>query len=658
MNATASTIRLVSRVSVVVPAFDVEPYLAACLQSLARQTERDLEVIVVDDGSTDMGRALAERVAARDRRFRVVTQPNRGLGAARNTGIAHATGEFLAFVDGDDVVPDDAYERMLRALDASGSDLATGNVQRLTRQGVSQARFLARTFARARARTHVSRFRPLLADRTAWNKLYRRSFWDAHGFRFPEGVVHEDIPVTLPAHLAARSVDVLAAPVYRWRLREDGALSITQRRLEHRVLRDRLRAVEFVAGHVRLHGTQPLYHAYLQSLVTDDLRLHLDLLDQADEAYRDVFVARANALLEDASPRIFAGLPAIDRLKWRLVRLGLVDELVDVLRFQHTGGTSRPVTRRRRRYHGDYPLRDDRRIPRSTFRLGRDDEDLALVASLDAVERDGDVVRLRGHAYVNGLGAPEPGAQRLGLVALPPGGMRAARLRMTATALPTAPLRRSDLGARRAWAGFEAVLDPAALGAGRWDLFVVARAGGLRRRRARFALATPALVGALDLALPGARLSVTADGALRVEVASRWARIDARRVTGGVLHLHGSFAGAAPVPRLRLRRQSDGMTLVHDAPLGAGTFRAAVPLADLAGVEPSLEAVVTGTPGVHEAWDLALGELALQLPEPLGDIAWASGGHDCTLARTRSGDATLETRRRHAPVALPAAVRT
>ncbi len=211
------------RISVVVPVYDVEAYLAACLQSIARQSERDLEVIVVDDGSSDASRAIAERFAERDPRFRVVAQPNGGLGSARNTGVAHAGGEFLAFVDGDDVVADDAYRRLLGSLDRTGSDLATGNVQRLTRQGTSQAQFLARTFARSRERTHVTRMRSLLADRTAWNKLYRRSFWDAHGFRFPEGVVHEDIPVTLPAHLAADRVDVLAAPVYQWRLREDGA---------------------------------------------------------------------------------------------------------------------------------------------------------------------------------------------------------------------------------------------------------------------------------------------------------------------------------------------------------------------------------------------------------------------------------------------------
>ena len=222
-----------ARISVVVPVYDVESYLPACLQSIARQEVDDLEVVVVDDGSRDGSAEIAATFARHDPRFRLIRQPNGGLGRARNAGLDAATGEYLAFADGDDVVPSGAYARLLGSLERTGSDLASGNVLRLNRQGTVPAQFLARTFARTRLRTHVTRFRPLLADRTAWNKLWRRAFWDAQRLRFPEGVVHEDIPVTLPAHLAAAKVDVLAAPVYHWRLREDGAPSITQRRLEH-----------------------------------------------------------------------------------------------------------------------------------------------------------------------------------------------------------------------------------------------------------------------------------------------------------------------------------------------------------------------------------------------------------------------------------------
>ena len=189
--------RRMARLSVVVPFYDVESYLAG-VPAVARAPE----------GRRPRGdhrrRRLARRqpgarraFACHDRRFKLLTQANGGLGA-RNAGTRLAGGEFLAYADADDVVPADAYERLLGALDATGSDFATGNVQRLTRQGAAQAQFLARTFARTRLRTHVSRFRPLLADRTAWNKLWRRSFWDANASASPRASSTRTSPSRCP----------------------------------------------------------------------------------------------------------------------------------------------------------------------------------------------------------------------------------------------------------------------------------------------------------------------------------------------------------------------------------------------------------------------------------------------------------------------------
>jgi CDP-glycerol glycerophosphotransferase len=646
------------RISVVVPIYEVESYVATCLQSLARQTERDLEVIMVDDGSTDASRALAERFALHDRRFRLIGQENGGLGKARNTGIDAATGEFLAFVDSDDVLPHDAYARLLGALDATGSDFATGNVQRLTRQGTSQAQFLARTFARTRLKTHVSRCRPLFADRTAWNKLYRRSFWDAHRFRFPEGVVHEDIPVTLPAHHLAAAVDVIAAPVYQWRLREDGALSITQRRLEHRVLRDRLAAIDAVRAHLAQHATRKLCRWYDAGIVADDLRLHLNLLDEADEEYRALFVARVGEMLEGAPRSVFARLPAIDRLKWQLVRRGRVDELVEVLRFQKHEAAGTPPVRARGRYYGDYPFRGDRglRIPRSTYRLGRRDEDLALTAHLEDLRHADGKLRIRGHAYINGLGCASGGDQRTTLSALPAGRFRAIRLRLSARRVPTAPIRRADLAGGYAWAGFEAALDPRALRRdGTWDLYATTRVGLLRRRRARFLLASLQLIGAVDL--DGGedvrmRALVTSDGAIRVDVRRAYARLVSRRVTGGVLELAGELRRGHE-PRLELRRRSDGRAHAYDVAIARGGFRGRIPLGGLVAAPPSLEATATGVPGAHEMWDVTVAGLPLALPDALDGIAWTAGEHEVELTRTRRGDAALVTRKVVVPIVLP-----
>src|SRR6478752_4481986 len=105
------------RLSVVVPVHNVELYLTDCLKSLAEQTMGDLEVVMVDDGSTDDSAALAAAFAGQDGRFRLVSQENGGLGHARNTGVRNCDpgARHLAFVDSDDVLPPRAYELLVGA---------------------------------------------------------------------------------------------------------------------------------------------------------------------------------------------------------------------------------------------------------------------------------------------------------------------------------------------------------------------------------------------------------------------------------------------------------------------------------------------------------------------------------------------------------------
>jgi CDP-glycerol glycerophosphotransferase len=659
----------VPRVSVVVPIYQVEQYLAPCLQSLARQTFSDLEVLMVDDGSTDGSVHIAEHFSERDARFHLFRQPNGGLSRARNTGIAKASGEFIAFVDSDDIVTDDAYARLIRALDSTGSDFATGNIRRLTHLGTHQSRFVEKTFAKTRMRTHVTRFRPLLADRTAWNKLWRREFWEKHAGRFPEGVVHEDIPVVLPAHLAARSVDVLAPTVYHWRLRGEGAQSITQRRLEYDVLRDRLAAVEQVRAYFREHGSERLCKWYDASLLADDLRYHLVLLDQADARYWALFMQGARRVLATAAPDMLAPLRAIDRLKWHLIGRGLDEELLEVMRFERERRDETPPLRRFGRYYGDYPYRDDRRlaIPRSVYRLRKRDEEMSLKAGLDGLDAVDDQPQIRGTAYMPGVAVASPESQRTTALALSPGRWQALRLRLTAARLPTAPARRPELqpsdsrSLDQSWAGFEASIDLARLfGRGgwkarRWRVFVFTRVGAMRRRRRAFAV-DDALIGAHDLAAPEgvlARAIVSAGGDLTLDVVTRWASLetltdaDADGVVEIAVCLH---APPGPAPALRLMRRSDGADLSYRLNAGGADDEARqvtrVPVRDLFDVPPSLELSARGAG--DELWDVLVSCAGAPLPLALRDeqagARWHSGRDSLTLVRTRRGDAALGAR--------------
>lgn len=226
------------QVSVVIPVFKVEQYLDECLTSVLAQ-DVPLEVIVVDDGSPDTSGDIAESHAAADARVQVVHQDNAGLGPARNAGAALATAPYLAFCDGDDVVPSGAYARMLSTITGTGSQMVVGALERFDGDKRSMGPLMRRNHHSSRLRVSVREEPLLLADVFSVNKLFSRDFWTGHGLVFPAGVRYEDQPTITRALLAAREVDVLAEVVYSWRVRSDGS-SITQGRAALADLRDRI----------------------------------------------------------------------------------------------------------------------------------------------------------------------------------------------------------------------------------------------------------------------------------------------------------------------------------------------------------------------------------------------------------------------------------
>ena len=160
-------------VSVVIPVHNVEDYLREALDSVLGQTHRELDVVLVDDGSTDGSGAIADEYAARDRRVRAVHTENRGLGAARNEGLRHVRGELLAFADSDDVVPPTAYATMVKHQKATGADFVTGSVARWEDGGLVELPWMRRLHREARA-VRLEDHPEILGDVFAWNKLFRR----------------------------------------------------------------------------------------------------------------------------------------------------------------------------------------------------------------------------------------------------------------------------------------------------------------------------------------------------------------------------------------------------------------------------------------------------------------------------------------------------
>ena len=104
---------MADRISVIIPVYNVAAYLPECMESILRQDHEDLEIILIDDGSTDESGMICDRYAARDSRIRVIHQKNGGAAAAKNAGLRIATGEYLSFADSDDYLEPGAYSHML-----------------------------------------------------------------------------------------------------------------------------------------------------------------------------------------------------------------------------------------------------------------------------------------------------------------------------------------------------------------------------------------------------------------------------------------------------------------------------------------------------------------------------------------------------------------
>lgn len=119
-------------ISVIIPMYNAEKYVEKCLNSLLKQTYKNLEIIIVNDGSKDNSQAICEQYMSQDKRITLINTENRGAGSARNTGIEVAKGEYISFIDSDDYVCADYYERLLHMLEQTDADIAVGRYQRIS----------------------------------------------------------------------------------------------------------------------------------------------------------------------------------------------------------------------------------------------------------------------------------------------------------------------------------------------------------------------------------------------------------------------------------------------------------------------------------------------------------------------------------------------
>lgn len=209
-------------VSVIIPVYGVEPFLRQCLDSVVGQTYENLEILVIDDGSTDRSGQIADEYAKRDQRIRVFHQENSGLSAARNAGLEQASGEYVICVDSDDYLCLNMLEELYRVIEETQADVAVCDYYRLEDAHLQPVRVLPET---EDVLTGDAAFREIMADRLSshvWNKLCRAALY--RDVRFPVGRVYEDISETFRLFLPGicHKVCFVRKPLYVYRINRSG----------------------------------------------------------------------------------------------------------------------------------------------------------------------------------------------------------------------------------------------------------------------------------------------------------------------------------------------------------------------------------------------------------------------------------------------------
>lgn len=210
-------------ISVIVPCFNAAPYVEACMDSLCLQTFEDIEILIVDDGSTDGSGALADARAQHDMRVRVLHQPNGGVSAARNTGLDAAQGTYICFVDADDTLTAGALAT-LYARAAQGFDIVSARHCEVYADGTRRVFAPGKRCAR-RAQILARLIEGDSVYNSMCNKLYRRALLDHWRIRAQEGLrIGEDALFNLEAYAHAEHVVHIAAVTYEYRIRDRSAM--------------------------------------------------------------------------------------------------------------------------------------------------------------------------------------------------------------------------------------------------------------------------------------------------------------------------------------------------------------------------------------------------------------------------------------------------
>ncbi len=213
-------------VSLIIPAYNVEEYLDRCIESILKQTYERIEVILINDGSTDHTLDICSDWATKDSRIIVIDQENRGLSYCRNLGVRISNGSYFAFVDSDDWINPDYVKLMLEEAEQNQAELVVCDFNKIVDGKVNYVKCGVRP-----GKDFITRML-LLSNSAAWNKLYKKSLWDKNEMFFPSGN-DEDTALFCSIVLCAKKIICINESLYNYTKRKGSITSDVVKRIEY-----------------------------------------------------------------------------------------------------------------------------------------------------------------------------------------------------------------------------------------------------------------------------------------------------------------------------------------------------------------------------------------------------------------------------------------
>lgn len=213
-------------ISIIVPTYNVEKYIRTCIESILAQTYRNVEVIIVNDGSTDQSLAVISDLICSHHNVKVINQKNQGLSVARNTGIDVATGKYITFVDADDKIMPGFVSSLYQIADKTGADIVRGSFRDFN--GNIPKYWVPDFNVPTNCGTIVlDQFLSSNISFVVWSSIYRLDFINSNHIRFTPGIIFEDVDFTTRAYMLAKLVATSPEPNYAYRIHRQGSILTT-----------------------------------------------------------------------------------------------------------------------------------------------------------------------------------------------------------------------------------------------------------------------------------------------------------------------------------------------------------------------------------------------------------------------------------------------